>query len=778
MEEDGRPAKKAKHGEQGPGSSVATPGVISADSDSPQSMADLDWPTLLKAHSTVADLLEANKVCAPQVTKKTIWWRLYHTWNMDDFASEVEQPLAYCNLCGKIVKLSKVDRSPTPLKRHLQIQHKDIFKIMNQQKLKDGPVLSPPGTCAKTYYTSKTKGKKEVNRSSQLKAITQWILETDQPLDVVEDDSFRKMTAAFVSSPRHVSVFTKDAVEQYISYLVFAMRHKLKEMLANQSLIHVHEIWTAYNLCSYQVDRVHWIDDDFKLHNCVIACDFDKTVAQGEPADALWESVGVARDKQVRGTVSNCQDSETYDGAGGPLLFQGVDFELNRIAEVVYVALGPNTKDLVSKARKLVEAVCSSAATSEFLLKAQQELRTFFPAGQSQLPLLLDSLPNSWWSTNEMLGRLLYLRKALEFLALDSRLEDVEILSKQDWDVLEKLHEAWQPFSIASQLLQKQRFVTIGLVPLILQVVGEDLNPDAYQGKLKTCMKKMLSTWEERFGKEFPSDPFHGLPQIVWIAHALDPRFKSLSLLESTTASRDVVFDAVLEQMILLKMEETELQATDAAANEGEDPAEKTRTKKQKTAAPSSELRALASSRVPGTKRGHNRLFSERLSPAAAPKSNKRPSATDPETLKAKEECQVELTAYKAAEGMKMYTEHEDGTKDFEDPLPWWKERHEEFPTVWKLARTYLPIPATCASSERAFDAEASAEMAKRCQAQVSSTQDMKLLKENAGLVEAFEEQQDTTDGGVTKDESKEKDDGEETEDKRDGYEPINKVEV
>ena len=37
------------------------------------------------------------------------------------------------------------------------------------------------------------------------------------------------------------------------------------------------------------------------------------------------------------------------------------------------------------------------------------------------------------------------------------------------------------------------------------------------------------------------------------------------------------------------------------------------------------------------------------------------------------------------------------------DPLGWWRMRMEEYPTLVRLARKYLCVPATSAQAERVF---------------------------------------------------------------------------
>lgn len=72
----------------------------------------------------------------------------------------------------------------------------------------------------------------------------------------------------------------------------------------------------------------------------------------------------------------------------------------------------------------------------------------------------------------------------------------------------------------------------------------------------------------------------------------------------------------------------------------------------------------------------------------------------DPTNVKAA--CALELQQYRSAEGLRIIDEE---SQDFTDPLLWWKKRHSKFPTLWRMARFFLAIPATSALSERCFSA-------------------------------------------------------------------------
>lgn len=76
---------------------------------------------------------------------------------------------------------------------------------------------------------------------------------------------------------------------------------------------------------------------------------------------------------------------------------------------------------------------------------------------------------------------------------------------------------------------------------------------------------------------------------------------------------------------------------------------------------------------------------------------------------------------------------------DFDlDPFTWWYDHKEQFPILSKLARIYLPIPATSTPSERLFSSAGNLLTAKRTRLNPELFHRIMFLKKNASFVKSI----------------------------------------
>jgi hypothetical protein len=174
------------------------------------------------------------------------------------------------------------------------------------------------------------------------------------------------------------------------------------------------------------------------------------------------------------------------------------------------------------------------------------------------------------------------------------------------------------------------------------------------------------------------------------LAHALDPRFKSLAFIEDMD-NREALWEALLKEMVIAREQQLLLMPNqDSSADE--------RPEKSVDAGT-----GTGTVKARSNKRVKTSTVTSNLWGRMVEETNNVPHE-HPSSSNIKDECIYELARYKESTILPIFVEGDSGPK--RDPLQeWWKFRHTEFPIVWLLAQYYLAIPATSANSERAFSA-------------------------------------------------------------------------
>ncbi|CAN0217747.1 unnamed protein product [Ascophyllum nodosum] len=161
----------------------------------------------------------------------------------------------------------------------------------------------------------------------------------------------------------------------------------------------------------------------------------------------------------------------------------------------------------------------------------------------------IQDVETRWWSTQSMVERLVYLRRAVE---LHESLDNVApLLGPVDWNVLELLEPVLAPFMYVQKKLESNNVTGSLVVPLICDLrAGLDSERKALQQPnpgasadvlaarvlLLPCVEALAKDFNNRFGdgsdiltfREGPRRQPQGFRKVQVMATALDPRCKML----------------------------------------------------------------------------------------------------------------------------------------------------------------------------------------------------------------------------------------------------------
>ncbi|XP_039903045.1 E3 SUMO-protein ligase ZBED1-like [Simochromis diagramma] len=420
-----------------------------------------------------------------------------------------------------------------------------------------------------------------------------------------------------------------------------------KEVATAQYFATTTDLWSSRTMEPYLSLTVHFIDMDFNMKTKCLQTSFfpedhtGQNIAAGlKQALATWD---LEEGKLVCITTDNAANVILAAQLNGWMRLQCFGHRL-------HLAIERAMKD--HRIERAVGVCKKVVSTFSFSWKKKRELKK----AQIDLKLPDHSLktecPTRWGSRQAMVSRVLEQQKAIAHVLSQDKGTRHLIPSWQDIDVLEAINKTLGPLVEFTDALSGEKYVSVSLIKPTLHLFNNSIlaEQDDDTDLSKYIKRRILEYLNEKYG-DSPTQ------ELLDMATVLDPRFKlryvSEVSQETIKARLTMEMKSIMEAAVMgTPIGNTEV-ADDGASNQ----------KKRK--------------------KGLSSFF-------------KAPHSTAPgaeHALQLDKAIAFELQAY-------LQT----GTLDTEeDPLGWWKLSQNLFPRLSILAKKYLGIPATSASSERVF---------------------------------------------------------------------------
>ncbi|XP_073699819.1 E3 SUMO-protein ligase ZBED1-like [Garra rufa] len=479
------------------------------------------------------------------------------------------------------------------------------------------------------------------------------------PVYAVEKGSFRDLVK--VLDPRYVMPSRKHFSKVELPRLYNACRAQVEKDV--RSVVHyalTTDLWTSRATQPYMSVTIHYISKDWILcARCLQTAYFpdDHTgamIAQGL-RDAL-ESWGLQECHLVCVTTDNATNNISAMELNEWERLQCFGHRLQLAIENALKALTPaSTKQAVERAvgvcKKVVSAFSNSWKRKCELAKAQAVLG--LPPHQ-----LITETPTRWGSRQQMIGRFLEQEKALSQVLLADKKARHLVPSWQDMMVLESLNTALGPLFEFIDALSGEKYVSVSFLKPVLYLFNNEIlsQKDGDTELTKAIKEGILKYLNEKYDD-------HTTNNLLDMATLVDPRFKTAYMNEERVEF--IKMRAAAELVAMAAPESAQTEAASISPPAAED---------------NPELPCPHPTKK--TKKSLGSYFKK----ACQGTTHSQPSRAS---------IELELSMYLQAPGPDSET----------DPLEWWRQHELSFPSVARLAKKYLCIPATSSSSERAFSA-------------------------------------------------------------------------
>ncbi|XP_053324528.1 E3 SUMO-protein ligase ZBED1-like [Spea bombifrons] len=512
-----------------------------------------------------------------------------------------------------------------------------------------------------------------------------------RPLSMVEDQGFKSMVS--VLNPGYTlpsrTDFTKLVERKYQE----AFQNVKHAISANDCRIaFTADIWTSVATEAYLGITCHYIGDDWKLSSlCLTTMPLEDRHTAANIAEWIEEVAAKFEipDKKIIAIV--------HDGSANIVAAVNILEDKHGWASIcctghtLQLVINASLKHsgiqrAVSAARGLVEHFKKSELASNKLKEKQRQMGT--PEHK-----LLQDVSTRWNSTYYMVDSLIEQRwlvtATLSDPSVNQKGKHLELKPEQ-WNLLEELSTALKPFECATVFMSCQEYVTVSSIPALVKGLLRSNEVACFES---SPLKSFQATVTDQLQSRWKGILFENVPNTVVISSALDPRFRRLKFL---TPEQIISVQAKVQTEALAVRREMVQQET--------------------TSSPVMRVD------VPSTSAAS--LLDSLLESGGSSEKDTREGKLEEEDIHT--QVRNEVQAYFAERPLAKER----------NPLNWWNTNQEKYPTLAKLAKSYLCIPGTSTPSERLFSAAGNIACKKRASLSPEHVDMLTFLHSNAKFLE------------------------------------------
>ncbi|KAJ8380238.1 hypothetical protein SKAU_G00010160 [Synaphobranchus kaupii] len=498
--------------------------------------------------------------------------------------------------------------------------------------------------------------------ASITKSIAGFICKDLRPYSVVENEGFRRMLTTL--EPRYEVPSRRYFTDKAIPALYAETRAKVEDALKSAERVALTcDGWTSRATESYVTITAHFIDN-WELQSYVLQTRVMHESHTGahmaevlEKATEEWKLTG-KEPAVVTDNASNMSVAVEMTGYQHIRCFAHVlNLASQRALKLTAVAR------LLGRVWRISVFFHRSTPAADALKRNQRML------GLAPHKLITDVVVR-WNSAYEMLSRFLEQRPAVTAALLSPEVRrnvaDISTLTEADISNAEEVVQALKPMLVATKSMCEEKSPTISVIaPLHAQLLSDTVSTI----EDSPLVKEIKRTIHEDLSKRYKSTEEKN---ILYVASALDPRFKSMLFL-SPPDVQETYAKVVSKAAALMEDADVGMETDDdeeggsteqsAAADDTSDDNENDpHTPKRRKSALADLL---------------GQTFKDTRAPLLSPTSI----------------AEKEVKQYQDAPPLPLS----------DDPLAWWKSQAHSYPLLAKLAQRYLCVPGTSVSAERIF---------------------------------------------------------------------------